>query len=92
MVVKLNGVLSTERKINGGGPQGSNLGILEYLSLSNDNADTIPENQRFKFVDDATGLEVLNLLSIGLSSYNTSNHISSYIPVGHLYLPPENTK
>ena len=33
MTVKWNGKLSTERKINGGGPQGATLGIPEYLSI-----------------------------------------------------------
>ena len=39
---------SDSRKINGGGPQGATLGILEYLSQSNNNADVVDVNDRFK--------------------------------------------
>ena len=39
MTVKLNGETSESRVLNGGGPQGGLLGILEYLSQTNDNTD-----------------------------------------------------
>ena len=34
--------------------QGGTFGILEYLSQSNDNANIVEEEDRFKFVDDLT--------------------------------------
>ena len=54
MSVKWHGERSDPRNINGGGPQGATLGILEYLSQSNDNADCVPLQDRFKFIDDLT--------------------------------------
>ena len=39
--VKWNGCLSVPKHIHGGGPQGATLGLLEYLSQSNDNADCV---------------------------------------------------
>ena len=39
MKVKWNGVTSSSRKLNGGGPQGGLLGILEYLSQTNGNTE-----------------------------------------------------
>ena len=36
----------------GGGPQGCTFGLIEYKSNSNDNANHIPGNMQFKFVDD----------------------------------------
>ena len=45
------------------------MGILEYLSQSNNNADFVSESERFKFIDNLTLLEIVNLLSIGLSSF-----------------------
>ena len=39
MKVKWHGKLSSERKLKGGGPQGSSFGLWEYLSEWNDNAD-----------------------------------------------------
>ena len=54
MTVKLNRKLSAERKLNGGGPQGANFGIWEYLAQSNSSADCVNQNYRFNFVDDLT--------------------------------------
>ena len=68
MTVTWHGCQSTPRKINGGGPQGATLGILEYLSQSNGSADCVSEENRFKFIDDLTILEIVNLLTVGLSS------------------------
>ena len=41
MSVTWHGCQSAPRKINGGGPQGATLGILEYLSQSNNSADCL---------------------------------------------------
>ena len=54
MTVTWHGCQSTPRKINGGGPQGATLGILEYLSQLNSSADCVSEENRFKFIDDLT--------------------------------------
>ena len=68
MRVKWKGHLSTLRKLNGGGPQGGTLGIEEYLSQSNDNTHFLKEDEKFKFIDDLSMLEIVNLVSIGISS------------------------
>ena len=49
MKVKWNGQVSSSRCLNGGGPQGGLMGILEYLSQTNNNADFLPDDERFKF-------------------------------------------
>ena len=49
MSVKWHGCRSVPRQINGGGPQGAYLGIIEYLSQSNNNADCVDVQDRFKF-------------------------------------------
>ena len=90
MIVKWHGVTSTKRDLPGGGPQGSTFGLLEYKSNSNDNADHIPEDMRFKFVDDLSALEKLNLILAGLSSYNFRNHVASDIGIDDKFLPPAN--
>ena len=67
------------------------MSILEYLSQTNDNTDFIQEEDRFKFIDDLSVLEMINLISIGLSSYNCKLHVPSDINVEHKqYLPPQN--
>ena len=90
MQVKFHNIFSEVRKLNGGGPQGAYFGILEYLSQSNGNANSVPAKNRFKFIDDLTILEILNLLSIGLSSINAKSHVPSNIGTNDLYIPPEN--
>ena len=62
MLIKWKGVYSKIRKLNGGGPQGALFGILEYLALSNDNADMVNIEDRFKFVDDLSVLEIIYIL------------------------------
>ena len=58
--LKWKQIYSSERKLNGGGPQGALLGILEYLAQSNDNAYMVKPEDRFKLVDDLTTLEIIN--------------------------------
>ena len=38
---------SVPRALNGGGPEGATLGILEYLSQSNFNAECVGPEERF---------------------------------------------
>ena len=92
MSVKWHGCRSIPRKVNGGGPQGATLGILEYLAQSNNSADMVNLEDRFKFVDDLTVLEIVNLLTIGITSYNLKQHIPSDLPVHNQYIPGNNLK
>ena len=55
--VKHHGLLSRPRPQPGSGAQGASLGNQEFLSQTNENADSVPEKERFKFVDDLTALE-----------------------------------
>ena len=92
MKVKWNGVVSSSRELNGGGPQGSTFGIWEYLSQSNDNADCIDKSERFKFVDDLTFLEVIFFLNVGLATYNLRQHVPSDIPTHNQIILSKNLK
>ena len=75
MSVKVNGELSSKRTLNRGGPQGATFGILEYLSQSNNNADCVDSNDRFKFIDDLTVLEIVNLINVGLTCFNVKKSV-----------------
>ena len=90
MRVKWHGKLSTPRKLPGGGAMGASLGNWEYLSQTNDNSDFIPEDDKFKFVDDLSTLEIINLLTIGLSSFNMKPQVPNDIPVHGQFI--ENNK
>ena len=60
---------------------GSSWGIWSYLSQSNDSADMIPVEDRFKFCDDLSFLELINLVNIGIEEYNVKEHVPNNIPV-----------
>lgn len=92
MIVKWKGQKSDARPLPGGGPQGGTLGIEEYLSQSNDNVDFLELDEKFKFIDDLSVLEIINLISIGLASYNCHNHVPSDIGIDNLYLDAKNIK
>ena len=90
MRVKWKGFTSSDRKLNGGGPQGGTLGIEEYLSQSNDNASFLKDDEKFKFIDDLSMIEIVNLISVGIASYNFKAHVASDIGVDSKYLPADN--
>ena len=51
MSVKFNGNTARVHHMPGGEPQGTLLGVLEYLVQCNNNADCVDETLRFKYVD-----------------------------------------
>ena len=59
--MKWNGVMSSIKSLNGGGPQGATFGLLEYLSSTNKNTDFLDVEEKFKFIDDLSILEMLTL-------------------------------
>ena len=61
----------------------------EFLSQTNENEDSVPEKERFKFVDDLTALETINLLNIGLCSYNFKQHKAT-VPEGGYFIDSKN--
>ena len=88
--IKWRGHLSSKRLLPGSGAQGSILGNWEYLSQTNNNVDHIPPEDRWKWVDDLTALEVVDLINIGLSSYNFRQHVASDININGHYVNPKN--
>ena len=45
---------------------------------------------RYKFVGDMSILEVINLITCGLASYNFRNHVASDIATNENFLPSQN--
>ena len=90
MSVKWHGCRSVPKHIKGGGPQGATLGLLEYQSQSNNSADCVEIEDRFKFVDDLSILEIVNLLTIGITSFNLKNQVPNDIPSHNQFIPPQN--
>ena len=79
-------------EIHGGGPQGATLGLLEYQSQSNNSSDCVGVEDRFKFVDDLTILEIVNLVTVGITSLNLKQQIPNDLPMHNQYIPAENLK
>ena len=52
MRVKFNGEISKLWSLIGGGPQGTLIGGIEYIAQSNDSADVVSPDDRFKYIDD----------------------------------------
>jgi hypothetical protein len=89
MQVKFNGEISDILTLIGGGPQGTLVGGIEYLVQSNDNADVVPPEDRYKYIDDLSVLQLV-LLSGLLVEYNFHQHVASDIGIEELFLPAAN--
>ena len=81
MSVKWHGCRSDPKDIHGGGPQGATLGLLEYMSQSNHSANCVDVKDRFKFVDDLSILEIVNLLTVGITSFNIRQELKMIFPL-----------
>ena len=92
IIVKWHGNKSKQKQVDGGGPQGGLLGILEYKAQSNESANSVPKDSRYKFVDDLTTLEKIALLSIGICSHNIKQQVPNDINVSNLFIPQDNLK
>ena len=88
MAVKFNGEMSDFLTLVGGGPQGTLLGQIEYLVQSNDNADIVPPEDRYKYIDDLSILHLVCMSSL-LTEYDFHQHVASDIATDSLYLPPD---
>ena len=86
MRVKFNSEMSEFLALIGGGPQGTLLGQTEYLVQSNDNADTIPEDDRFKYIDDLSILQLICMSGL-LLDYDFRQHVASDIGINDKFLP-----
>jgi hypothetical protein len=88
MKVKFNGEMSEFLDLVGGGPQGTLLGQIEYLVQSNDSSDCVPEEDRFKYIDDLSLLQLVCLSGL-VTEYDFSQHVASDIGTNQSYLPPD---
>ena len=89
--VNFNGQESSLFSLVGGGPQGSWAGQETYITASNDNADCVEEDDRFKFCDDLSILELLMLGDI-LTEYNFLEQVASDVGIYQKFLPTQGTQ
>ena len=57
----------------GSGAQGAFLGNWEFLSQTNNNSNSVPQEDRFKYVDDLSIVEIVNLKSVTYNKQNQCN-------------------
>ena len=88
MKVKFNNEMSEFLSLIGGGPQGTLLGGIEYLVQSNENADNFKPEDRFKYIDDLSVLQLVCLAGL-LTDYNFQQHVASDVGVDQRFLPAE---
>ena len=86
MSVKFNSKESKLYTLIGGGPQGSWTGQATYLVSSNDSADCVDLDDRYKFCNDLTILELVMLGSV-LAEYDFLNHIPSDVKGEQRFIP-----
>ena len=91
MKVKFNGEMSDFLSLVGGNPQGTLLGQLGFIAQSDDNATTVPLEDRYKYIDDLSLLHLVLFADL-LSKYDTKNHVPSDIGIDDAYLPTESFK
>ena len=48
------------------------------------------EGDRFRFIDDLSVLEIVNLLTVGLTSFHLKQQVPNDIPVHNQFIPPDN--
>ena len=72
--------------------KGGELGQLEYFAQSNKNTDFLDDKWKYKFIDDLSILEVINLVLCGLASYNLDTHVASDVAIHGKFLPIENAQ
>ena len=86
MKVKFNGEDSAVHTLNGGSPQGTLLGQIEYIVNSNDNADSVNPEDRYKYIDDLSVLHLVIMTDL-LTNYDFLSHLPSDIAVDKPFLP-----
>ena len=91
MQVRFNGTFSSTHNLPGGGPQGTLIGLIEYLVQSNDNADSLDPDMRYKYVDDLTVLELVMLGNM-LTEYNFKQQVASDVGIDEMFVPASSLK
>ena len=64
------------------------MGQIEYLVQSNDNADIVSQDDRFKYIDDLSVLQLICLSGL-LVEYDFQQHVASDVGVDDQFLPAE---
>ena len=87
MTVRYNSAWSKWHSLVGGSPQGSWMGQMAYIAASDDAARGLEDQDKFKFCDDLTILELVMMGGL-LTEYDFKSHVASDIAVDQKFLDP----
>ena len=87
MTVRYNSAWSKWHSLVGGSPQGSWMGQMAYIAASDDAARGLDDQDKFKFCDDLTILELVMMGGL-LTEYDYKEHVASDIATDQKYLDP----
>ena len=87
MQVKMNQHTSSSYDLIGGGPQGSLIGQLLYIIGSDDVAEEVPEDDKYKYIDDLAVLDAVKNPGDKLEEYNVHQHVPSDVATEERFLP-----
>ena len=91
IIVKWNGEHSFPRSVAAGSLQGINAGgILEFLSHTAHNLSFLDNDSAWKFIDDESYVEIVNLFQSGLASFNCKKQVPSDMSVNDMFLSSDN--
>ena len=91
MQVKMNGQSSKSYDLIGGSPQGSILGQLLYIIGSDDVSEEVPDEDKYKYIDDLAVLDAVKT-SDKLVEYDLKQHVPSDIATHEKFLAPNTFK
>ena len=86
--VRFNSSESSLIDLVGGFPQGSLIGLDAYLVASDDCADIINQDDKYRYVDDLEILELIKLSGI-LIEYDVKSHVPSDVGPHQQFLPAD---
>ena len=89
--VKMNLQSSTPYDLIGGSPQGSILGQLLYIIGSDDVSEEVPEDDKYKYIDDLAVFDAVKT-SDELIEYDVWQHVPSDIATNEKFLAPSTFK
>ena len=87
MKVRYNTASSKWHSLVGGSPQGSWMGQMAYIATSDDAARGLEDEDKYKFCDDLTILELVMMGGL-LAEYDFTTHVASDVGTNQLFLNP----
>ena len=90
--MKWNNCISSPVAFKGAGSQVGTARIIEYISQTNLTFNFLDTEDILKFIDDASFMKLLNLISNWISSYNCKVQVSANLSPDSAFIPTNSLK